>query len=412
MKKVLKICGVLLVCAILIAGVICMIVLPVSFKVDKSLIKKNPDYNVYIELRDGYKTVVKKDISGKILNEGFKIIAFTDTHLDGNKEKGNYTLEYIIRNVVNEKPDLVIFVGDNITGGLNGRRTRQLARTMEKLGVYWDFVLGNHEGDNIWSISRKKMVKVFSSYEHCLAEPDIKHTSDGEEVWGYGNHVINLAGTDGVFRSLFFLDGGDEMTEEDKIKYDAEYDDKSCNRYDYIKPSQIKWYEETAADIMKKTGSSKLIASAVFDHIALPEYRIAYEELTGETEVTQNVPVYDVKNENGNFMIMGQRRETICCSGHNSGFFDSILKTGSTDLVVCGHDHVNDFVLNYKGIILAYNVPSGYSSYNLYTKKLSDTLIRGYSRYTFLPEGGFVLDQLHNSALYPDAQEEIKKLYQ
>jgi 3',5'-cyclic AMP phosphodiesterase CpdA len=411
MKKVLKVCLIALICVIVTAGVICMIVLPVSFKVDKNLIKKYPDYNVSVEKRDGYTTLVKKDASGNVTDEAFKVIAFTDTHLDANKEKGNYTLEYIIRNVVNEKPDLVIFVGDNITGGLNGRRTRQLARTMEKLGVYWDLVLGNHEGDNVWSISRKKMVKIFSSCDHCLLEADKKYTSDGELVWGYGNHVINLADSEGVTRSLFFIDGGAYMTEEDQKKYDAEYEDKGCNCYDYVKDSQIRWYEETVSDIAKKNGRTEPVASVVFDHIALPEYRIAYEKITGETAVTQNVPAYNVKDEDGDFMIMGQRRETICCSGHNSGFFDAILKAGSTDLVVCGHDHVNDFVLSYKGVTLAYNVPSGYSSYNLYTKKLSDTLIRGFSRYTFNADGSFKIEQIHNADLYPDAQDEIKKLY-
>ncbi len=410
-KKVLKAVLGIVICVLLTAGVICMIVIPVSFKVDRSLIKKNEDYNVFVEKRDGYTTLVKKDAAGNILDEDFKVIAFTDTHLDANKEKGNYTLEYIIRNIVNEKPDLVIFVGDNITGGINGRRTRQLCRVMEKLGVYWDCVLGNHEGDNIWSISRKKMVRVFSSYKHCLMEDDIKYTADGEKVWGYGNHAINLADSEGVTRSLFFIDGGSDMTEEDQLKYADEYEDKSCNRYDYVKDNQMKWYKETVADIKDKCGSAEPIVSTLFDHIPLPEYKTAYEVLTGETEVTQNVPEYNVKNENGDYLIMGQRREIICCSGHNSGFFDVLLETGSTDLVVSGHDHINDFVVYYKGLTLAYNVPSGYSSYNLYSKKLADKMIKGYSRYTFKTDGTYTLEQFHNADIYPEEQEEIKKLY-
>ena len=78
---------------------------------------------------------------------------------------------------------------------------------------------------------------------------------------------------------------------------------------------------------------------------------------------------------------------------------------------VCGHDHINDFVLRYRGVTLSYNVPSGYSSYNLYTKKISDRLLQGYTRYTFHPDGSFDLEQFRNADLYPDAQAEILKLY-
>ncbi|MBO7634349.1 MAG: metallophosphoesterase [Lachnospiraceae bacterium] len=409
-KKILIGVSVFFACALLIAAVYIQWIMPPVQDIDKSLIVKNPDYNVFVEERNGVKTLVKKDAAGNILDTDFKVIGFTDTHLDMKKEKSDVTMEYIIRNVVNEKPDLVVFVGDNITGGLNWRRVRQLARVMEKLGVYWDLVLGNHEGDNFWSDSRPYMVRVFASYDHCLAEAGKKRTSDGEKVWGSGNHVINIANSKGVTRSLYFIDGGAYMSDEDMIKYDAEFDDKDHNDYDYVKDSQIKWYSETVAAIDAAEG--RRIKSTVFDHIPLPEYTIAYNEITGETEPTSDVPAYNVKNENGDYIIMGQRRETICCSGHNSHFFDAILKAGSTDLFVSGHDHVNDFVLSYKGVILSYNVPSGYSSYNMVTTKRSDRLIRGFTRYYFKGDGSFEIEQVHNADLYPDAQAEILKLYE
>lgn len=410
-KKIWKYILLGLACVLVITGVILALILPVKYTVDSSLIVKNPDYNVFAEKRDGYTTLVKKDAAGNVLDDEFKVIGFTDTHLDHRKEKGDVTMEYIIRNIVSEKPDLVVFVGDNITSSFNGPRARQLCKIMEKLGVYWTCVLGNHEGDNMWSISRKRMVQVFASYPHCLIEPDVKHTSDGETVWGNGNHVINLADSKGnITRSLFFIDGGADMSEEDMIRYDAEFEDKNHNDYDYVKGSQIKWYQETVADIAKLNASP--VPSAVYVHIPLPEYKTAYEELTDETEVSwTNIPEYNVVNENGDYMIMGQRREAICCSGHNSGFFDAIKKAGSTDLVISGHDHINDFVLSYQGVVLSYNVPSGYSSYNLYSKKISDKLIKGFTRYTFRSDGTFGLEQIHNADLYPEAQDAIKKMY-
>ena len=389
--------------------------LPVTYDIDRSLIVKNPDYNVAAEDRDGYTVLMKKDASGNASDGDLKVIGFTDTHLDHNKEKGNVTMEYIIRNIVSEKPDLVVFVGDNITSSFNARRAKQLCRVMEELGVYWTAVLGNHEGDNRWSMSREKMVKLFSSYPHCLMESDVKHTADGEEVWGNGNHVICLTDPQGcITRSLFFFDGGNEMSEADLAQYAAQIEAGTGRKDDYVKPSQIQWYRETlsALEGLGTPENDGHVPSTVFVHIPLPEYKTAYEALTGETEVSPaNAPVCDVPNENGDMLIMGQRREGICCSGHNGGLFDAILDAGSTDLVVCGHDHINDFVLRWQGVILSYNVPSGYSSYNLYTKKLSDKMIKGYTRYTFRGDGSFDLEQLHNADLWPEAQEEIRKLY-
>ncbi len=393
------------------AGAVAAAVLPVTYRIDRSLIVKNPDYCVSAEKRNGYTTLFKT--AGNGIDADFKVIGFTDTHLDHNKEKGNVTLEFVIRNIVNEKPDLVVFVGDNVTSSFNGRRAKQLCEVMEELGVYWTCVLGNHEGDNMWSITRERMVKLFASYPHCLTEADAKHTADGEEVWGEGNHVINLADSRGnVTRSLYFLDGGNEMSEEDLERYAAEIEAGTGRRDDYVKPGQIEWYRETVAAIGGGGVPGGTVPSAVFVHIPLPEYKTAYEELTGETEVSpESVPAYDVPNENGDYMIMGQRREGICCSGHNGGLFGAILEEGSTDLVVCGHDHINDFVLSYRGVILSYNVPSGYSSYNLYTKKISDSLLQGYTRYTFRSDGSFDLEQVCNDEAWPESRDRIRKLY-
>lgn len=401
----------LIVAALLAIALVCVIIfLPVTYTIDKSLIKKNPDYNVVRTEKDGFTALYKTDSEGRAIDSEFKILGFTDTHLDTHKDKGDYTMEYLIRNIVNEKPDMVVFVGDNITSAINKRRARQLAKVMEDLGVYWSMTLGNHEGDNIWSISRKQMVKLFSKYPHCLVDAGDKYTAGGEKVWGNGNHVINLLDKDSnVIRSLYFIDGGSYMTEEDLEKYDAEFDDKDHNDYDYVKESQIQWYKETVEKINETNGNT--VKSVVFDHIALPEYKEAYEKIANETEVTLNVPLYNVPDEDGDYIIDGQRREIICNSGHNSGFFDALLEMGSTDAFVCGHDHINDFVLSYKGIILAYNVPSGYSSYNLVSKKMGDRLMKGYSRYIVSKDGDISIFQLHNADIYPDEQEEINNLY-
>ena len=79
------------------AGTAAAVLLPVTYRIDSSLIVKNPDYDVFAEERDGYTTLVKKDASGKAIDADFKVIGFTDTHLDHHRDRGNVTMEYIVR---------------------------------------------------------------------------------------------------------------------------------------------------------------------------------------------------------------------------------------------------------------------------------------------------------------------------
>ena len=88
-----------------------------------------------------------------------------------------------------------------------------------------------------------------------------------------------------------------------------------------------------------------------------------------------------------------------------------MLECGSTQAFISGHDHVNDYAIKYKGIILAYNQNSGYSSYNVVTKKKTDILIQGFSEYMIDKDGGLTVKSYHNAELYPDLQEEILELY-
>ena len=369
--------------------------LPVMYKFDHSLIIKNEEYNV-LKVQGDYTALAKTDASGNYLDDDFKIIGFTDFHLDTYKENGNVTIQMLIQNISSQKPDLVVLVGDNITSALNARRAKQLGELMEELGVYWTLVLGNHEGDNIASISRQKMMDIFASYPHCLAEADIKTTKSGEEVWGVGNHVINLLNSDSSIRqSLYFFDSGSDMSSDDIEKYKEEIESTNNRKDDYIKESQIQWYTETVEDINAKEGYT--VKSVVFNHIPLQEFNTAYNE------------AYEGKSDDE--LLFGSKLEGVCASGHNSGFFDVMLECGSTQAFISGHDHMNDFAINYKGIILAYNQNSGYSSYNVVTKKKADTLIQGFTEYMIDKDGGLTVKSYHNAELYPDLQEEILELY-
>lgn len=335
--------------------------------------------------------VIKTEVSGitalyKENDKPFKILTFTDLHLDNNKKKGGFTLKYMINNIMKEKPDLIVLNGDNATGAFNKQRAKELSRVLDKLGIYWICIHGNHEGDNSFSSSRSSLTKVFSSAKYSLVPNKKYYTSSGEEVWGNGNQEILILDKDQkIIEALFFLDSGSDISKEDAKKYGVKE-----NSYDYIKESQIQWYKERVNEL---NGTQSMI----FLHIPLPEFNEAYEDAVKKEDGTLD---YNKASTNGTVAISGEKNESVCSPKYNSGLFDVILSLGSTNTIIAGHDHVNNYHIKYKGIDLIYNRSSGYSSYNTLTKGVKPTLEQGATLYSIDSAGNVTINDIINRERY------------
>ncbi len=110
--------------------------------------------------------------------------------------------------------------------------------------------------------------------------------------------------------------------------------------------------------------------SFVFIHIPLQEYEQAWECVT---EAGKDAVYY-----------YGSRNEAVSCSRHESKLFDKILELGSTKGIFCGHDHLNDFSVEYKGIRLTYG--QGIDCL-LYAKNLAEH--KGGTELRINPDGSF-----------------------
>ena len=161
-KKILLCCLAAVLVAAAVAGVIVCSKLPRALNYPIKEIKPVEHGTVAIVSESDDTVTLQKGDAG-----AFRVLMFTDQHLDGNNKTGYKTVERMIDAIRNEQPDLVLVGGDNVTSGLNKKRANQYAQIFEQLGVYWGGVLGNHEGDNPYSVSRSEMVDIFSSYAHC-----------------------------------------------------------------------------------------------------------------------------------------------------------------------------------------------------------------------------------------------------
>ena len=305
----------------------------------------------------------------------FKVLMFTDMHLDGKNETSYLTIDHLVKNIQREKPDLVLLGGDNVTSGMNRRRAHQLAEIFEKLGVYWGGVLGNHEGDNKWSITRTEMVNIFASYDHCLMRRGL------DAVTGDCNYALFIENTDGTLRKAFyFLDSFDEMTDAQKAETGWTEDMSS---YDGPKADQIAWYADTAAAANEKYGENE---SILLIHIPLLQMRLnalPKGEFSADQPGTQG-------------FVYGAQRENVCCTGYENGLFEAVKAAGTTT-VFSGHDHVNTFAVEVEGVLMSYIEMSGYGSYSMRSKGFPEQeWLQGYTALTIAADGAYEHKQVRN----------------
>lgn len=360
MKKVLKLIIAVLLVAIIGTSVFVIYKNSQGISYDITSVKKIENH---IE-------IIKEDVDNVTLKKksdsDFKVLMFTDTHLNGKKEKDIQTVSYMIKNITEQKPDLVIFGGDNVSSGFNKKRNHEFAELMDSLGVYWAAVLGNHEGDGFLAVSRKENVEIFSSYDYCLMR------EGKEDVDGNGNFTITVLNSDNTVKEVFFLmDSGSYMTEESKEEYGITEDGEV---YDGVKTSQVNWYKEKHDEIEDKYGKFRSVTVI-------------------------HIPPYQAEKEYGeNEFLYGEKREGVCESGFDSGLFDAMKEKGSAQAVYFGHDHVNNFGVMYGDILLSYIQPSGYGVYNMASKFDSpeNEWIQGCTLLTVKNDGTYSAEQIYN----------------
>ena len=287
--------------------------------------------------------------------------------------KDKKSLNAVAAMISAEKPDFVIATGDISypvpfqAGTFNNKSGAKLfAELMESLGVYWTAAFGNHDTEAYSYYDREQITEFYSSYPHCLLQ------SGPDDVDGSGNQVFNIVNSDGIItRSLIVVDSHSYI---DGDIFGIEW------KYDNIHDNQIEWYENTIKELNAKNAEkavSTAVPSSVFLHIPLSEYKDAWTEYAANG-------FKDTENVKLNYGTAGETGEIVYSGIHEDGFFEKMQELGSTDSVFCGHDHLNNFSVKYKGINLTYSYSVDYLAY-IGIKKLGSQ--RGCTVINIAPDG-------------------------
>lgn len=75
-----------------------------------------------------------------------------------------------------------------------------------------------------------------------------------------------------------------------------------------------------------------------------------------------HIPLPEDSNfDSSNFT--GEKQESISSASLNSGFFATMVEAGDVKAVFTGHDHINDFCGELRGVNLCYGRGFGYHAY-------------------------------------------------
>lgn len=385
-KTALKVVGVILAVIVLFFAVTAVI----SVIGNKANIEKANSFEA-VQISD--RLVPEKDENGYwtfTTDRDFKVVQLTDVHIGGgwmSLKKDSMALNAVAAMITAEKPDLVVVTGDISypvpfqAGTLNNLSSAKIfAALMEKLGVYWTVGFGNHDTEAYSYYSREDISDFYDSEDmkYCLYE------RGPEDIDGYGNQVINVKNSDGIItQSLYVIDSHSYV--------DGDYLGIMW-KYDNIHDNQIEWYKNTVNALneqnnkaLKKLGEEEKsdIKSAAFFHIPLEEQRDAwYEYAENGFEDTENVKYY--------YGVAGEGSKVVYCGIYEDEMFETMLELGSTKAIFCGHDHYNNFSLEYKGIRLTYGMSVDYLAYPGIYKEGTQ---RGCTTITFSPDGTFDCQQ-------------------
>lgn len=155
----------------------------------------------------------------------FRIAQFTDMHLDPSKPRrlaeSEKTFARLERVLTSERPDLVVFTGDVVTGAPAEGMWRRLLDAVERHGIPFCVVLGNHDAEQ--DLARAEIARIVTSYDGSL-----NRLADNGELADVELTVAGR-GSDRPAWAFYCLDSHDYSTIE------------GIDGYGWFFPGQVEW---------------------------------------------------------------------------------------------------------------------------------------------------------------------------
>jgi len=253
-----------------------------------------------------------------------------------------------------EKPDAVIFTGDQLKGYspkllLAGpeKRMAMAAQTigsilapLEARGIPFTFTFGNHDHDA--PISGDEQIRLYRRSPMCLAQ------DSPPGVPGYANHAVPVLDSRGERAAL--------------LLYMLDTHGPNGLGYTPLDAAQVGWYRQTREEYAAQNGG--YVPSMLFQHVPVEEIIELYREAPRSKGALEGY-----RNYAGRYFVLDTGRATgfmgelPSSPDANAGLFEAAREKGEMLGMFFGHDHSNGFHGDVRGITLGYTPGAGYRTY-------------------------------------------------
>ena len=288
----------------------------------------------------------------KTPDRDFLILNLTDPQLGNDEWDENHRnyqiLTTTIRTLIErERPDLITVSGDLAWAGCT-KAYQMLADFLDSFRIPWAPVWGNHDNQN-GPEEVDAVADMFLAHEYCVYEK-------GDPALGNGNYTIAVEENGTVVEGVLMMDSHDRMpfTKEDGTE---------SNEWAKLIPEQLDWYRAQIAEL-EAHGCKD---STMIMHIPIYAYRDAWTAAFKSDLDPSKLTVADSLTgdcwNDGYKNSIGVKYEGICSYPADEGAFDVMRELGSTKHILCGHDHVNNFIIPYQGVKFVYCLKTGAGCY-------------------------------------------------
>ena len=248
-----------------------------------------------------------------------KIVQFTDVHWKPGNPESLAAARCMNAVLDAEHPDLVVYTGDIAFDKPTFEALDSAFAPVIKRGIPFAYTFGNHDDED--GTTRKEIFDYVRKKPLCLTT-----TADG--VSGMANFCLPIKSADGKKdAAVIYVFDSNSYSPIKEIK-----------GYDWVKPDQIDWYRRLSAAYTNANGGTPL-PSIVFQHIPVPEFNDAARDEEAR--------------------LIGKRFEGACAPKLNTGEFAAMRINGDVMAMFVGHDHINNYSVLYKGILLSYGQYTG-----------------------------------------------------
>ncbi len=288
-------------------------------------------------------SVMKFNSDGK-----FKIMMINDTQ-DVGKGNKPQTVNFIEKALDTEKPDLVVFVGDQLSDMYPCASKKDYKKAIDNIikpladrNVPFLVTLGNHDHDRANVMSEDEMFDVYASYPNCIA---VRGSTDP-----FTNNTL-VYGSDGesVAFNIYMMDTNNTAN----------------GGYTGIYKEQLDWYNAKSAEL-KAANGGKAVPSLLFQHVPVKEIYGMFTECKWNTDgavYSRRDHKWYILNEE---MAKGDFGEAPCSENFDvhTGEYQAWVENGDIMGAFFAHDHNNNFVgKSADGIVMGYNGGTGFRAY-------------------------------------------------